>query len=121
MQKLSENEWLIMNALWKAENFSLGEVFEEVNKSITWSKNTVHTYLTRMQAKGLVKIEKRSKKPYSANVSKQECADVECDALLHNVYAGQTSELLTAFLKKSSITKQERDELLKLLDDMQVN
>lgn len=120
MPKLSENEWLIMNVLWTGDNFSLGEIFTEVNKSISWSKNTVHTYLTRMQNKGLVKIDKLSKKPYSADVSKQECADEEFDALLNNVYQGQTSDLVTAFLKKSSISKKQRDDLLKLLDDMQV-
>lgn len=120
MFKLSQNEWIILSALWQAEGLSLGEVYEEVKKSLDWSKNTVYTYLTRMQTKGLVKIDKKSKKPYSAIISKEECANEQCETLINAVYDGSASKLVSAFLKGTTITKQEKDELLKLIDEMEV-
>ncbi|MFI3141228.1 MAG: BlaI/MecI/CopY family transcriptional regulator [Clostridia bacterium] len=120
MFKLSENEWVVLCALWQGESFSLGEVFNEVNKSIAWSKNTVYTYLIRMQVKGLVAIDKASKKPYSALVSKQECANEQCETLVNTVYDGSASRLVSAFLKGTTITAQEKDELLNLIENMEV-
>ena len=54
--KLTEAEWAVMEALWAGESFSLGELTRALYPGQGWSKNTVHTYLKRMEAKGLVKI-----------------------------------------------------------------
>ena len=64
--KLTEAEWSVMEALWAGESFSLGELTRALYSEHGWSKNTVHTYLTRMEAKGLVKIDRSSTAPYSA-------------------------------------------------------
>ena len=63
--KLTEAEWAVMEALWAGESFSLGELTRALYPGQGWSKNTVHTYLKRMEAKGLVKIERSSPAPYS--------------------------------------------------------
>ena len=67
--KLTEAEWSVMEALWAGESFSLGELTRALYPGQGWSKNTVHTYLTRMEAKGLVKIERSSPAPYSAGAA----------------------------------------------------
>ena len=36
------------------------------------------------------------------------------------VYKGSTKDLVTAFLKEKPITEKERDELRRLLDEMEV-
>ena len=61
--KLTEAEWAVMEALWAGESFSLGELTRALYPGQGWSKNTVHTYLKRMEAKGLVKIERSSPPP----------------------------------------------------------
>ena len=73
-----------------------------------------------MEAKGLVKIDRSSKTPYSAAVSREKCAKNERDELLSKVYSGATSDLIAAFLKESPISKQEVERLKKLLDEMEV-
>ena len=118
--KLTEAEWSVMNVLWSNEQFSLKEITDLLYDTNHWSKNTVHTYLTRMANKGLVNINHEAIKPYSANISKEECAQEERKNLLHKVYKGATGDLITAFLKESPISQEEIERLKKLLDDMEV-
>lgn len=121
MYKLTEAEWSVLEALWEGKQFTLGEVVEALRPVTAWSRNTVHTYLTRMEGKGLVSID-RTGEPhrYAAAVSREACAKQERNVLLNKVYGGAVGDLVAAFLKESSITPQERDRLRKLLDDMEV-
>lgn len=118
--KVTEAEWTVLEVLWSGERFSLKEITDALQNVNGWSKNTVHTYLTRMGQKGLVGIDKDSRKPYTAGVSREQCARQERDELLTKVYGGRTGDLIAAFLKESSISQQEVAELRKLLDEMEV-
>ena len=58
MVNLSEREWLVLEALWDGGSAALGELTKALYEKTGWSRNTVLTYLTRMEAKGLVTIHK---------------------------------------------------------------
>lgn len=118
--KLSEAEWSVLNILWSGSHFSLKEITTALQSINGWNKNTVHTYLTRMEKKGLVSIERSLDKPYSAAVTKEFCARKERTELLDKVYGGATGDLIAAFLKESTISSEERNRLKKMLDDMEV-
>ena len=118
--KLTEAEWSVLDILWSSERMAFGEIVKALEPIHGWSKNTVHTYLTRMEKKGLVTIDRSITKPYSAAVSKEFCAQKERNELLDKVYGGATGDLIVAFLKESTISTEERDRLKKMLDDMEV-
>ena len=118
--KLSDAEWTLMEVLWQGEAFALKAVCSALNEKKSWSKNTVFTYLNRMEAKGLVRIDHDSRTPYCAAVSREECAKAERDELLTKVYSGAASDLISAFLKDAPILKEEIKRLRKLLDEMEV-
>ncbi len=118
--KLSEAEWAVLNILWSGKCFSLKEITTALQEINGWNKNTVYTYLTRMEKKGLVAIERSQVKPYSAAVTKEFCAKKERTELLDKVYGGATGDLIAAFLKESSISTEERNRLKKMLDEMEV-
>ena len=118
--KLTDAEWSVLDVLWSGERFSLGELTKALEPVQGWSKNTVYTYLTRMEAKGLVSIDRSHEAPYAAAVSRDECAREARDKLLQNVYGGATGDLIAAFLKESHISSQEAARLRQLLDDMEV-
>lgn len=120
MKKLTEPEWAVLNVLWAGERMALGEVVEALRPVMGWSRNTVYTYLTRMEGKGLVAIDREQQRPYSAAVSQEACARQERDALLSTVYGGAAGDLVAAFLKESTISAEERSRLRKLLDEMEV-
>ena len=119
--KLTEAEWSVMEALWAGESFSLGELTRALYPEHGWSKNTVHTYLTRMEAKGLVAIGKDAvPHRYRAAVAREDWAAEARRGLLEQVYRGAAGKLVAAFLKDGGLTSQEREELRRLLDEMEV-
>ena len=118
--KLSEAEWSVMESLWRAERRSLAAISDELKAVKGWSKTTVHTYLTRMEKKGLVSIDHALPEPYAAAVSRAHCAREERTELLDKVYGGSAGELIAAFLKESDISREEVARLRQLLDDMEV-
>ena len=126
MRRLSEAELNVMNVLWDGTicskgEMALGEVVDALKENTGWTRNTVHTYLTRMEKKGLVNIDRSGETHrYSAAVSREDCARKERNNLLDKLYGGATGELIAAFLKENHISEEERNRLRQLLDDMEV-
>lgn len=119
--KLSDREWTVLGVLWDAEGATLGEVTQALQAETGWSRNTVLTYLTRMEAKGLVSIGKESYPHlYRAALSREDCQAQARDVFLKNVYRGAAGDLVAAFLKEQPISSEERETLRRLLDEMEV-
>ena len=121
MTKLSDREWAVLGVLWDAGGAALGEVTQALQEETGWSRNTVLTYLTRMEAKGLVTIDKEGyPRTYRAALSREACRAQARDSFLRNVYRGAAGDLVAAFLKEKPISSREREELRRLLDEMEV-
>lgn len=120
--KLSDRERQVLEALWAApEGLALGQTAEALKSATGWSRNTVLTYLTRMEAKGLVTIDKgTAPHRYRAAVAREDWAAEERRGLLERVYQGSAGSLVAAFLKDGSLTAREREELRRMLDEMEV-
>ena len=118
---LSEREWTVLNALWETDGAELGELVNALYPQTKWSRNTVLTYLTRMETKGLVKIDKAvSPHLYRATIDRESCQQKERQSFLNRVYSGSTGDLIAAFLKEERISQEEIENLRKILDDMEV-
>ena len=121
MTKLSDREWAVLGVLWDLEAAALGEVTQALQEETGWSRNTVMTYLTRMEAKGLVSSDKEGyPRLYRAALSREDCQAQARDSFLQNVYRGAAGDLVAAFLKEQPISAQEREALRRLLDEMEV-
>ena len=121
MSRLTDSEWRVLTALWDSGDAALGEVAASLRPDTGWSRNTVLTYLTRMEAKGLVAIDKTvSPHRYQAALDRQDCQRQERQSFLRRVYQGSAGDLVSAFLKEDPISPQEREELRRLLDEMEV-
>ncbi|MBQ3009006.1 MAG: BlaI/MecI/CopY family transcriptional regulator [Oscillospiraceae bacterium] len=120
MEKLTNAEWQVLNALW-AGHTALGNIVDFLYPRTKWSRNTVHTYLTRMEKKGLVNIDRSADyHRYTPRVTREDCSRQERDILLNKVYGGAVGDLIAAFLKESRISAEEKAQLNKILDDMEV-
>ena len=51
MTNLSDREWTVLDALWRTGGAALGELTAALRGETGWSRSTVLTYLTRMEAK----------------------------------------------------------------------
>ena len=119
--KLSDNEWAVLEVLWQGDGLPLGQVADALHPDTGWSRNTTLTYLTRMASKGLVAIDRESYPGlYRAGVDRSTCQAAERQGFLQRVYQGSTGQMVAAFLKEETLSPQERAELRKLLDEMEV-
>lgn len=117
--KLTDAEWALFEVLWSGEQFALGEITEALTPTLGWTRNTVYTYLVRLEKRGLVAIDRSHSKPYRAMIDREDCAREERNALLNRVYGGAAGDLIAAFLKDSKLDKDEAERLRKLLTEME--
>lgn len=121
MANLSDREWTVLAALWACGGDTLGGLTEALRPETGWSRNTVLTYLTRMEGKGLVSIDKdASPHVYRAALDRDACRARERQTFLSRVYQGAAGDLVAAFLKESPLSPREREDLRRLLDEMEV-
>lgn len=121
MPALSDREWMVLSALWDLDGAALGPLSDALRPVTGWSRNTVLTYLTRMEAKGLVTIDKGiSPHIYRAALDRAACQARERRSFLQRVYQGSAGDLVTAFLKEEPISQEQREALRRLLDEMEV-
>ena len=116
MWKLTDSEWKVLEALWAGGPQHLGQILGALAPETGWSRTTVHTYLTRMAAKGLVSMDQSSPRRYAAIPSRETCAARERRDLVNRVYDGSAGQLVAAFVKDGSLSPQEREELRRLPD-----
>jgi BlaI family penicillinase repressor len=104
MYKLTEAEWSVLQVLWKGKHFSLGEVVEALRPVTRWSR-IYRSYLSDPYGKQGVCIDRPNQRSASlcAEVSREDCARAERSVLLNKVYGGAVGDLVSAFLKESSI------------------
>ena len=120
MDRLTDREWKVMEALWQGGPQTLGEVLARLAEDTGWSRTTVHTYLTRMMAKGLVAADAQSPRRYSAARSRELCVAEEERSLADRAYGGSAGRLVAAFVRSGQLDREERAELRRLLDEMEV-
>ena len=121
MTRLTDSEWQVLQVLWDSGGAALGEVAQALWPQTGWSRNTVLTYLTRMERKGLVTIDKEHyPHRYRAALSREEGRTEERRSFLSRVYQGSAGDLVAAFLKEELLPPEERERLKKLLDEMEV-
>ena len=121
MVKLSDREWTVLGELWDSGGATLSGLTQALREDTEWNRNTVLTYLTRMEAKGLVSIDKSGHpRLYRAALDRADCQAQERDSFLRRVYRGSAGDLVAAFLKEQALSPGERDDLRRLLDEMEV-
>ncbi|MCI8543669.1 BlaI/MecI/CopY family transcriptional regulator [Acetatifactor aquisgranensis] len=114
--RISESEWTLMELLWQ-EEMTQPQLAEKLGKR--WNKNTVHTFLTRLCAKGFLQVDKeRSPHVYRAIVSRETCEKQERQSFLERVYQGNVKNMVASFVKDRQLSAGEAEELRKLLDEI---
>ena len=120
MDKLSDREWTVLGALWESGGTELGQLVEALRPATGWNRNTVLTYLTRMEAKGLVSIDKdASPHIYRALLSREDCRAQERHSFLHRVYGGSLSKMVLGFVESGTLSPQELEELKALVNQQE--
>jgi len=117
LPKISQSEWLVMQALWSRGPLTANEVVEELSGKTKWKPKTVKTLINRLLKKKAVKFQKESRKyRYYAAVSKAKCVGTESRSFVQRVYGGATRPMLAAFIEDAELSAEDITELKKILE-----
>ncbi len=113
---LSDCEWKLMNRLWERP-MTIMELTNCVQEETGWSKNTVITMLTRLEAKGVVRGERLERaKVFYPVLDKKDAAKAETDSFLGKVYGGSLGLMMSAMVESRSLSESDVAELAAILE-----
>lgn len=120
MNKVTDAEYEVMKAVWELGGVATSrEIFDKVQEKKSWSKTTVKTLISRLVSKGVLKSNKAtgSVYKYEASISEDEYKNQESENLIGKLFNGSINEMLLNFTKSKKLSKQELEELIKLVGE----
>lgn len=114
---LSDSEWKLMNCLWGRSPGTITELTAALKADTGWSKNTVITMLSRLEAKGSVRHEEGERaKRYFPAINRQDAARAETESFLGKVYGGNLGLMMSAMVESRQLTEADIAELAAILE-----
>lgn len=113
-KRLSEGEARLMEIIWSHEPLSSRALVELCGDGLGWKKSTTYTMLKRIGDKGLVRNENAT---VTSLVSREEARARESHAVVEQTFAGSLPSFLVAFLGSKKISKEEAEELKRMIDE----
>ena len=115
--KLSENEWKIMNALWKKSPATAREIIEQIPGNVEWAYTTVKTMLSRLVAKEAVSEHKRGNTSfYEPRIAQEHARKNAFTNLFDKVLDGAVEPFMHFLIEEKKLSKKEREELIRILE-----
>jgi BlaI family penicillinase repressor len=114
--KLTEPEWLIMNALWDNHPAKARDVVERLPSTVNWAYTTVKTMLDRLVEKKAVGKSKRGNIGlYEPLVSRRQARRTAMRIMLDQAFDGAFGPMMHFLVEDESLSAGERKELIKIL------
>lgn len=114
---LSNSEWKLMRRLWERSPSTITELTAVLREETGWSKNTVITMLSRLEAKGAVRHQEGGRaKRYFPVLRREEAAREETESFLSKVYGGSLGLMMSAMVESRQLSESDIAELSAILD-----
>jgi predicted transcriptional regulator len=117
---LPNSELELMMILWKADKpMTRTEIEERLPKKRNLSKTTVLSFLSRLEEKGFVRVEKEGRSNcYSPLVKEEEYLQQESGSILKKLYGNSVKKFIAALYDGESLSKKQIEELKDYLDSL---
>lgn len=114
---LSDGEWKLMGRLWERSPRTITELTAALREETGWSKNTIITMLSRLEAKGAVRHEEGERaKAYYPAVDRETAARAETESFLGKIYGGSLGLLVSTMAAGQALTEEDLAELAAILE-----
>lgn len=115
MQKLFDSELKVMELIWAHEPISAKELSVLADQEFGWNKNTTYTVIKKIEAKGYIRRNDPGFICVSL-ISRKDVCENETQGLIDKLFGGSRKALFSALIEDEKLTKDEIDELRKLID-----
>ncbi len=112
-KQLCESDYRLMSIIWDHEPLSSGELVTLCARQLGWKKSTTYTMLKKLCDKELVQ---NSSATVTALIRREEAQACESEQFVEQKFSGSLPGFLVSFLGKRTISKEEAEELKRLID-----
>lgn len=111
--KLGFVESKFADIIWENEPLSSRELVDKANDVLGWNKSTTYTILRRLCERGIF-INDNGK--VTSVISKSEFFAVQSEQFVEDTFSGSLPAFLAAFTQRKKLSKQELDEIQRMID-----
>ena len=115
-EKLFDSEAKVMEIIWAKSPISAKDISLIAAETIGWNKNTTYTVIKKLEAKGFIQ---RDDPGFICTplVSQSQMQKIDAASLVNKVFGGSRKALFSALLEDEPLSKEEINELRKLIDN----
>jgi BlaI family transcriptional regulator, penicillinase repressor len=108
----------IMHVLWERGRANAREITDELNRDEPIAHSTVQTLLRKLEAKGAVGHETADRTfVFFPRIAQENVRRGATHDLVERVFGGSPAQLMSYLLKHEQVSKQELDEIRRLVDE----
>lgn len=111
--KVFESEYRFCEILWENEPVTSRELVRLCSEKLEWKKSTTYTVIRRLSERGILKSENAV---VTSLVSREDVQSAESTEVVERTFSGSLPGFIAAFTRKKNLTKQEIDEIQKIID-----
>ena len=111
--KLGVVESKFADIIWRDEPLPSGELVKICEKELSWKKPTTYTVLRKLCEKGIFRNEEGT---VSSLISRQDFYALQSEKFVEETFEGSLPAFIAAFTKRKQLTKDEIEELKRLID-----
>lgn len=112
--KLARLEARFADLIWTREPISSPELVKLCEKELDWKKSTTYTVLKKLCDRGIFQNENAV---VTSLVSREEFYGYKSRQFVEDSFGGSIPRFLTAFMGGKKLTKEQAEEIKRLIDD----
>ncbi len=114
--KIGEVEMKFAELIWENEPIPSGELAKLTEKELTWKKSTTYTVLKRLCEKGIFQNENGI---VTSLISYEDFRAKQSELFVESSFKGSLPGFVAAFCSKKKLSKDEVEELQRIINESQ--
>ena len=111
--KIFDAEYRFMNIIWEHSPVSSTQLVKLASEELGWKKSTTYTVIRRLCERGAIKNENAV---VHVLIDREQVMRDETEEHIDKVYEGSLKLFFTTFLEKEKLSKDEIEELKKIVE-----
>lgn len=111
--KLGLVESKFADIIWTHEPLPSGELVKLCEQELNWKKPTTYTVLRRLCERGIFRNEGGMVR---SRISREEFYALQSERFVEETFSGSLPSFLAAFTRRRSLSRQEIDEIRRMID-----
>ena len=119
MKRLPDSELELMMIIWRAErSVTRTDIEKELNEKRKLSPTAILSFLSRLEERGFLKIEKQGKSNlYTSIIKEQDYIRKESKSILQKMYRNSIKSFMTALYDGDNLSDEDIKELQNFIDE----